>query len=82
MRLVVCLSYHDLQIHEYNGQAENDEKEVAIASAKRDCETYQEMLKEKDATIEELQKSVSLRRVSRNRTVPFGMVVPIHLREV
>lgn len=39
-------------------QVTNDEKDAEIAKAKRDCEAYQELLKEKDASIGELQKSV------------------------
>ncbi|CAM9164858.1 unnamed protein product [Scytosiphon promiscuus] len=36
----------------------NDEKEAKIAKAEQDCLAYQQMLKEKDASIGELQKKV------------------------
>ncbi|CAM9957162.1 unnamed protein product, partial [Laminaria digitata] len=39
-------------------KASNDEKEAQISKAERDCQAYQDMLKEKDASIGELQKSV------------------------
>lgn len=41
-------------------QANNDEKEAKIAQAERDCQAYQQMLKEKDANIGELQKKVGV----------------------
>lgn len=39
-------------------QANNDEKEAQIAKAEKDCQAYQQMLKEKDANIGELEKKV------------------------
>lgn len=39
-------------------QDNNDEKEAKIAKAEQDCLAYQQMLKEKDASIGELQKKV------------------------
>ncbi|CAN0044285.1 unnamed protein product [Ectocarpus fasciculatus] len=39
-------------------KANNDEKEAKIAKAQQDCQAYQQMLKEKDANIGELQKQV------------------------
>lgn len=42
--------------HVYGMKANNDEKEAQIAKAERDCQAYQQMLKEKDENIGELQK--------------------------
>ncbi|CBJ28038.1 hypothetical protein Esi_0089_0099 [Ectocarpus siliculosus] len=39
-------------------KANNDEKEAKITKAQQDCQAYQQMLKEKDANIGELQKQV------------------------
>lgn len=44
--------------HIFGMQANNDEKEAQIAKAERNCQAYQQMLKEKDANIGELQKKV------------------------
>ena len=41
-------------------QANNDEKEAKIAKAEQDCQAYQQMLKEKDANIGELQKKARI----------------------
>lgn len=42
-------------------QANNDEKEAKIAKAEQDCQAYQQMLKEQDASIGELQKKARSR---------------------
>lgn len=39
-------------------QDNNDEKEAKLVKAEQDCLAYQQMLKEKDASIGELQKKV------------------------
>eukprot|EP00904_Undaria_pinnatifida_P009575 jgi/Undpi1/5748/HiC_scaffold_2.g01022.m1 len=39
-------------------KASNNEKEIQISKAEKECQAYQDMLKEKDANIGELRKSV------------------------
>lgn len=55
-------------------QAASEEKDAEIATAEINCRAYQQIIKEKDATIGELQKSVGNHRKAVTERTRFGRI--------